>query len=293
MQATGFLQPEGSRFASAAEAFNSLECREKAANARMGKRIVVALPREFDAETGRRVVEEYISRNLTSRGYAAAYAIHLDKDGNNPHAHIHGGAGMLVDACDGYGRIAARVRQAGPVRRVGLRRELRRYALEHDLEVVFDHPDIWPDAAAYREHMLAQIIMRDEDVMEAERMLGDAREWRHKAQGAFPDGARVQEIVRELAASSGEPNAPAVVRHLDRGGTTATVYDDPRLQAEADRLLDAGISDRTVQEQMQVEATHTIPIAQAAAGLHTTGNDRLGGPQYGVWKPRRGRGRSR
>lgn len=68
--------------------FNSIEKYEKAENARTGKKIEVALPREFDIETQQKVIENYIKNNLTKEGYCATYAIHTDKKNNNPHAHI-------------------------------------------------------------------------------------------------------------------------------------------------------------------------------------------------------------
>lgn len=68
--------------------FNAIEDFETAENARTAKKIEIALPREFDLATQRAVVEDYIKRNLNERGYAATYAIHHDKDGNNPHVHI-------------------------------------------------------------------------------------------------------------------------------------------------------------------------------------------------------------
>ena len=48
----------------------------------------VALPREFDARERFRALEDFISWNITANGYACTYAIHTDKDGRNPHAHI-------------------------------------------------------------------------------------------------------------------------------------------------------------------------------------------------------------
>ena len=68
--------------------FNSIENYEKADNARTAKKIMVALPREFDQDTQRTVLEEYIRTNITAQGYACTYAIHTDKDNHNPHAHI-------------------------------------------------------------------------------------------------------------------------------------------------------------------------------------------------------------
>lgn len=68
--------------------FNAIENYEKAENARTAKKIEVALPRELDLEKQKEVVESYIRTNLTSEGYCATYAIHNDKENNNPHAHI-------------------------------------------------------------------------------------------------------------------------------------------------------------------------------------------------------------
>ena len=42
----------------------------------------------FDARERFRALEDFISWNITANGYACTYAIHTDKDGRNPHAHI-------------------------------------------------------------------------------------------------------------------------------------------------------------------------------------------------------------
>ena len=90
VEATGTLLPDGApeRYKDPAVLFNEIERNEKAANARTAKKIMVALPREFDLQKQREVVETYIRNNLNEKGYAATYAIHQDKDNNNPHAHI-------------------------------------------------------------------------------------------------------------------------------------------------------------------------------------------------------------
>ena len=67
--------------------FNAVEMAEKRSDARPAK-IMVALPREFDARERFRALEDFISWNITANGYACTYAIHTDKDGRNPHAHI-------------------------------------------------------------------------------------------------------------------------------------------------------------------------------------------------------------
>jgi hypothetical protein len=68
--------------------FNAIEKFEKPLSAVPAKKIMVALPREFDLSTQRKVVEEFITASLTAQGYAASYAIHSDVEGSNPHAHI-------------------------------------------------------------------------------------------------------------------------------------------------------------------------------------------------------------
>ena len=68
--------------------FNAVEMAEKRSDARPAKKIMVALPREFDARERFRALEDFISWNIAANGYACTYAIHTDKDGRNPHAHI-------------------------------------------------------------------------------------------------------------------------------------------------------------------------------------------------------------
>lgn len=90
VETVGTVLPEHApkEFQNATALFNSLEKYETADNARTAKKIEVALPREFSLEQQKKVVEDFIRANITSKGYACVYAIHTDKDGNNPHAHI-------------------------------------------------------------------------------------------------------------------------------------------------------------------------------------------------------------
>lgn len=68
--------------------FNAIENFEKAENARTAKKIIVAIPRELKTlEQQQNLMREFCSQ-LTKMGYACTYAIHYDKDDNNPHAHI-------------------------------------------------------------------------------------------------------------------------------------------------------------------------------------------------------------
>lgn len=84
------LLPEGApvEYADPAVLFNAVELHETGRTARPAKKIVVALPREFTPRQRVQALEEFIRENLTAGGYAATYAIHLDREGRNPHAHI-------------------------------------------------------------------------------------------------------------------------------------------------------------------------------------------------------------
>ena len=50
--------------------FNAVEMAEKRSDARPAKKIMVALPREFDARERFRALEDFISWNITANGYA-------------------------------------------------------------------------------------------------------------------------------------------------------------------------------------------------------------------------------
>lgn len=88
--ATETLLPDGApeRYKDSKILFNEIEKYEKADNARTAKKIMVALPREFDLEKQQQVIERFIKNELNEKGYAATYAIHHDAEDNNPHAHI-------------------------------------------------------------------------------------------------------------------------------------------------------------------------------------------------------------
>lgn len=84
------LLPDGAprAYADAAQLFNAIEKYDQASNARTAKKIVVALPRELSLDESDEILTDFIRDNLCANGYCATYAIHNDKDGNNPHAHI-------------------------------------------------------------------------------------------------------------------------------------------------------------------------------------------------------------
>lgn len=84
-------------FKNPADLFNSIEAFEKNSNARPAKKIEVALPRECTLEQQRAIVKNFIEKNITSDSYACTYAIHYDKENNNPHAHILIANRQLID----------------------------------------------------------------------------------------------------------------------------------------------------------------------------------------------------
>ena len=67
--------------------FSSLELYEKHADARTAKKVMVALPREVSDAERTELVKEF-AKQFTDHGYPVAWAIHEDKEGINPHAHL-------------------------------------------------------------------------------------------------------------------------------------------------------------------------------------------------------------
>ena len=67
---------------------NQIEKIEKAENARTGKKIIVALPREFDKTQRDEVLKNFIKKEITDRDFGCVVAVHNDLENHNPHAHI-------------------------------------------------------------------------------------------------------------------------------------------------------------------------------------------------------------
>lgn len=90
VEVTGTIIPDSAprEYQNPVVLFNAIEKYEKTDKARTAKKIEVALPRELTTEQQQSIVEQFIQRNLTAKGYACSYAIHTDKENNNPHAHI-------------------------------------------------------------------------------------------------------------------------------------------------------------------------------------------------------------
>lgn len=111
MLRVGTLLPEGApaEFADPAVLFNAVELHETGRTARPAKKIVVALPREFTPRQRVQALEEYIRENLNADGYAATYAIHEDREGNNPHAHILVANRQIDPATGGWARLKQRM----------------------------------------------------------------------------------------------------------------------------------------------------------------------------------------
>ena len=67
---------------------NQIEKIEKTENARTGKKIIVALPREFDRTQRDEVLKNFIEKEITGRDFGCVVAVHNDLENHNPHAHI-------------------------------------------------------------------------------------------------------------------------------------------------------------------------------------------------------------
>ena len=67
---------------------NQIEKIEKSENARTGKKIIVALPREFDKTQRDEVLKDFIEKEITDRNFGCVVAVHNDLENHNPHAHI-------------------------------------------------------------------------------------------------------------------------------------------------------------------------------------------------------------
>lgn len=89
IQQTGIELPKHApaEFEDAGVCFSSLEKYEKSSNARTAKKITVALPREVSTAEREEMIKAFTSL-FTTKGYPVAWAIHEDKEGNNPHAHL-------------------------------------------------------------------------------------------------------------------------------------------------------------------------------------------------------------
>lgn len=77
-----------SDFVSAQNLFNFVEKSEQRDNARVAKKIEVALPRELTIKQQQILLKKYINENFIKFGYCATYAIHNDPKNHNPHGHI-------------------------------------------------------------------------------------------------------------------------------------------------------------------------------------------------------------
>lgn len=90
IKATGNMLPKNAppEYEKAENWLNDIEKIEDRADARPAKKIVLAFPRKISPAKREEILRRWIEVNLTQQGYPATYAIHEDKAGNNPHAHI-------------------------------------------------------------------------------------------------------------------------------------------------------------------------------------------------------------
>uniref|UniRef100_UPI001C4949BA MobA/MobL family protein n=1 Tax=Rickettsia sp. TH2014 TaxID=1967503 RepID=UPI001C4949BA len=67
--------------------WNAAEAREKREDSRTAEKIIFALPREVSEEENKKLVEEYVNKNLRARGIVCEANIHYDNP-DNPHVHL-------------------------------------------------------------------------------------------------------------------------------------------------------------------------------------------------------------
>lgn len=75
------------RYQDRATLWNEVQTKERAKNARLAFKIMIALPIELDQDTQIELVRTYIQKNFVDKGMVADWALHDKKDGN-PHVHI-------------------------------------------------------------------------------------------------------------------------------------------------------------------------------------------------------------
>ncbi len=71
-----------------AELWNQVEVAEKRQDSQLAREINIALPQELTIEQNIELIKGYIKENFVDRGMIADYAVHVDKEYINPHAHI-------------------------------------------------------------------------------------------------------------------------------------------------------------------------------------------------------------
>lgn len=86
---------------SRADLWNQVETRERRKDAQLAREFEVALPRELSLAQQRELVCGWIAAEITPAGAIADVAIHHDKDGNNPHAHVM--TTMRAVSAEGWG----------------------------------------------------------------------------------------------------------------------------------------------------------------------------------------------
>ena len=86
---------------SRADLWNQVETREKRKDAQLAREFELALPRELSLDQQRELLRSWIAAEITPAGAVADLAIHVDKQNNNPHAHIM--TTMRAVSADGWG----------------------------------------------------------------------------------------------------------------------------------------------------------------------------------------------
>lgn len=80
-------QNANSKYNDEIKLINAAENKDKAKNAKVAEKIILALPKEFKIDEHKKIVDEFCEY-FTAQGFPCVSAIHYDELGKNPHAHI-------------------------------------------------------------------------------------------------------------------------------------------------------------------------------------------------------------
>ena len=226
VERTGVMLPHGAprEWEDAAKLFNAVEKAEKRVDARTAKKIMVALPREFDAADRVRAVEDFVAVNLAAKGYPVAWAIHTDAEGRNPHAHILV-ANRRVDAKTGRWRAKSRTE----------------YALDgHGERIPVIDPKTGEQKIGARNRRVWKRVTVSDNPLDSKDFLEKLRaDWAHQCNMMLPQGVRVDHRSLEDQAIDRIPTIHEgyAAREIERRGGISPLCEHNRRVRRLNALL--------------------------------------------------------
>lgn len=226
------LLPEGAprEYADPQRLFNGIEAVETNGRAVVAKKFEIALDRSWSIAESVRAIDEFLTRHVTSRGYAAAYSIHHDEANNNPHVHVLV-ANRRIDPKTGqWARTKTR----------------KTYALDADGQRI---PVIDPETGRQKlgkrnERMWKRVTVAENTLGTKETLLELREGWAETYNRHLPDGAdKVSHLTLAAQGRTGAEAIPTVhegsQREIEkRGGKDANGNPlDPQPRCSHNRLV--------------------------------------------------------